>query len=179
MESGLSNYISNLDENGLEMNESLGKFIHETNISNLNLITAGTVPPNPAELLASTKFQKMIEELKKYYDIIIFDGAPIIPITDSLILARILESTILVALYNKTKKDDLIKVKNDIQAVGGKIIGTCINCVPINTSKRDSRYYYYYREVKKEKKPKFRMFFTKLINLVSLKIKNISKKLKN
>ena len=177
---GLSNYISNLDENGLEINYELNKFIHETSISNLNLITAGTVPPNPAELLASGKFSDLIEELKKYYDIIIFDGAPIIPITDSLILARMLESTILVALYNKTKKEDLLKVKNDIEAVGGKIIGTCINCVPVSSSKKNSRYYYYKEdsEVNKKKKVKIRDIFLKFYSLIVLKIKKFINKIK-
>ena len=177
---GLSNYISNLDENGLEINYELNKFIYETSISNLNLITAGTVPPNPAELLASGKFSDLIEELKKYYDIIIFDGAPIIPITDSLILARMLESTILVALYNKTKKEDLLKVKNDIEAVGGKIIGTCINCVPVSSSKKNSRYYYYKEdsEVNKKKKVKIRDIFLKFYSLIVLKIKKFINKIK-
>ena len=175
---GLSNYISNLDENGLEINFELSKFIYETSIPNLNLITAGTVPPNPAELLASNKFSNLIEELKKYYDIIIFDGAPIIPITDSLILARMLESTILVALYNKTKKEDLLKVKNDVQAVGGKIIGTCINCVPISPSKKNSRYYYYKEDSSEKKDVQFRNIFSKLYSLVNLKLKKFISNIK-
>lgn len=171
---GLSNYISNLDENGVELNEDLGKFIKETEVPNLSVITSGTVPPNPSELLSSPKLEKMIEELKKCYDIIIFDGAPIIPITDSLILARLLGSTIVVTLYNKTKKDDLKKVKNGIEAVGGKILGTCINCVPINVSKRNSKYYYYNSEKSKKNKIKIiKNFFQKTINKINMNLKKV------
>ena len=177
---GLSNYISNLDENGIELNEDLGKFINETDIPNLSVITSGTIPPNPSELLASPKLEVMIEELKKYYDIIIFDGAPIVPITDSLILARLLGSTIIVTLYNKTKKDDLKKVKNGIEAVGGKILGTCINCVPINSSKRNSKYYYYNNEKNKTNKvKKIKNFFQIIINKINMNLKKIKIFFKN
>ena len=170
---GLSNYISNLDENGVELNEDLGKFIKETEVPNLNVITSGTVPPNPSELLSSPKLEKMIEELKKCYDIIIFDGAPIVPITDSLILARMLGSTIIVTLYNKTKKDDLKKVKNGIESVGGKILGTCINCVPIKSSKRNSKYYYYNEEKKTSKIDSIKNFFQKVVNKININLKKV------
>lgn len=177
---GLSNYISNLDENGIELNEDLGKFINETDIPNLSVITSGTIPPNPSELLSSPKLEVMIEELKKYYDIIIFDGAPIVPITDSLILARLLGSTIIVTLYNKTKKDDLKKVKNGIEAVGGKILGTCINCVPINSSKRNSKYYYYNSEKSKTNKFKIiKNFFQRTINKINMNLKKVKMFFKN
>ena len=174
---GLSNYISGLDRNGMEISEDIGRYIKETEITNLNLITAGSVPPNPSELLSSPKLQELIENLKSFYDIIIFDGAPIIPITDSLILARNLESTIIVTLYNKTKKDDLLKVKNDIEAVGGKIIGTCINCMPVNSSKKESKYYYY-REEKSRRKISLKARIYKLLNKIAWKAKCIKSKLK-
>lgn len=170
---GLSNYISNLDENGVELNEDLGKFIKETEVPNLSVITSGTVPPNPSELLSSPKLEKMIEELKKCYDIIIFDGAPIVPITDSLILARMLGSTIIVTLYNKTKKDDLKKVKNGIESVGGKILGTCINCVPIKSSKQNSKYYYYNEEKKTSKIDSIKNFFQKVVNKININFKKV------
>lgn len=176
---GLSNYISNLDENGVELNEDLGKFIKETEIPNLSVITSGTVPPNPSELLSSSKLEKMIEELKKCYDIIIFDGAPIVPITDSLILARMLGSTIIVTLYNKTKKDDLKKVKNGIESVGGKILGTCINCVPIKSSKRNSKYYYYNENKKTSKIDSIKNFFQKVVNKININLKKIRIFVKN
>lgn len=170
---GLSNYISNLDENGVELKEDLGKFIRETEVTNLSVITSGTVPPNPSELLSSPKLEKMIEELKKCYDIIIFDGAPIVPITDSLILARMLGSTIIVTLYNKTKKDDLKKVKNGIESVGGKILGTCINCVPIKSSKQNSKYYYYNEEKKTSKIDSIKNFFQKVVNKININFKKV------
>lgn len=141
---GLSNYISNIDSNGMEINWNLGEYIKRTDIKNLNIITAGSVPPNPAELLASARLNELIESLKNYYDIIIFDGAPILPITDSLILGRVLEKVMLVAENNKTKKDNLVKAKSNIEDVGGKVIGIALNKVAVSNGKYGDEYYYYY-----------------------------------
>ena len=140
---GLSNYISNIDNNGMELNWPLEKYIKKTSINNLKLITAGNIPPNPAELLESERVVELIGELKKSYDIIIFDGAPLLPITDSLLLARLLGKTMLVAVHNKTKKDNLLKAKSNIENVGGKVIGVCLNKVSEGASEYSDNYYYY------------------------------------
>ena len=90
---GLSNFLSNLDPNGVEINELVNKFINETAIKNLNLITSGTVPPNSNELLTSTKLVDMIKDLSVFYDVVIIDGTPILTTKDSLILTRVVSST--------------------------------------------------------------------------------------
>ena len=126
---GLSNFLSNLDTNGVEINELVNKFINETAIKNLNLITSGTVPPNSNELLTSTKLVDMIKDLSVFYDVIIIDGTPILTTTDSLILTRVVSSTVIVANYKNTKTEDLIRAKKDVQNVGGRIIGVVLNNV--------------------------------------------------
>ena len=126
---GLSNFLSNLDTNGVEINELVNKFINETAIKNLNLITSGTVPPNSNELLTSTKLVDMIKDLSVFYDVIIIDGTPILTTTDSLILTRVVSSTLIVANYKNTKTDELIRAKKDVQNVGGRIIGVVLNNV--------------------------------------------------
>lgn len=141
-ELGLSNYLSNLDRNGMEINERINKYINETEVKNLNVITSGNVPPNPSELLTSSRLPELVKELGVFYDLVIFDGAPILPIADSLILARMANSTVLVTLFNKTKKDELMKAKKDIQNIGGRIIGTVLNKVPMNDYEYTNRYYY-------------------------------------
>lgn len=140
-ELGLSNYLSNIDRNGMEINERVNRYINETEIKNLNVITSGNVPPNPSELLTLDKFPELIKELGVFYDLIIFDGAPVLPTTDSLVLARIASSTVLVSLYNKTKKDELLKAKKDIQNVDGRIVGTVLNRVPSADYEFNSKVY--------------------------------------
>lgn len=128
---GLSNYLSGIDENGAEINERINKFIKDTTIKNLNIITSGTVPPNSSELLAMPKFEEMLKDLSVFYNVIILDGSPVLNATDALILARLATSTVIVSNYRKTKKDDLWHTKRDIQNVGGRIIGIIINKVKI------------------------------------------------
>lgn len=125
---GFSNLLSGLDNDGLEMDISVNKFINDTSIKNISLITSGIVPPNPAELLSSKKFPEIIEELSKIYDIILIDGTSILLSEDSLILSRRVGTTIIVS-DNNTKKEELIQTKKDIQNVGGRIIGVICNKV--------------------------------------------------
>lgn len=134
---GVSNYLSNLDSNGTEINELINKYINETAIKNLNLITSGTKPPNSSELLALPRMAEMIKDLSIFYDVVIIDGTSALTTVDSLILTRIANSTVIVTDYKKTKKDELWRTKKDIQNVGGKISGVIINKIKENTQGKE------------------------------------------
>lgn len=139
---GLSNYLSGIDEAGATNKEGIIHYVKPTPVDNLFLITCGNVPPNPSELLTSEKTLAMIDKLKDIFDIVILDGTPGLIVTDALILSRIVDSTIIVTSHKSTKKDNLAKVKKDIENVGGKIAGVVINKVPVNVAKYESSYYY-------------------------------------
>lgn len=134
---GLSNFLSNLDETGIELNERINSFIKETNIKNLNVITSGTIPPNSSELLSSEKFSQMLKDLSVFYDVVILDGTVILNKIDSLILSRYATSSLIVSIPGKTRKDDLWKTKRDIQNVGGRIVGIVLNKVKIKEEKEE------------------------------------------
>ena len=104
-------------------------------------MSAGDIPPNPSELVISEKMQELIQKLKDEFDIIIFDGTPSILVTDAIILSRIVDTTIIVATHKETKMENLKKVKNDIENVGGKVAGVILNKVPISTKKYEESYY--------------------------------------
>lgn len=139
---GLSNFLSGIDENGRETALGIEHYIKETDIENLYVIPAGNVPPNPSELLVSDKMQELITSLKALCDLIIFDGTPSLLVTDSVILSRLVDSTIIVTSYKETKMDNLQKIKKDIENVGGKVSGVIINRVPISQKKYENTYYY-------------------------------------
>ncbi|MGN1310312.1 MAG: CpsD/CapB family tyrosine-protein kinase [Clostridia bacterium] len=139
---GLSNYLSGIDEMGRNENLDVLKYVKATEIQNLYLIPAGNVPPNPSELLASEITINMIEKLKEVFDFIIFDGTPSLLVTDALIISRLVDSTVIVTEHNSTKKDNLEKVKKDIENVGGQIVGIILNKIPVNAKKYMSTYYY-------------------------------------
>ena len=118
------------------------KYVHKTKIKNLKVITCGTYPPNPSELLASQKNKRLISSLARHYDIIIFDGAPINGLADSVILSSFMDETLVVVKDSNTAKNDLIATKNALEKVGAKIAGTVFNMV----NRKSSKYYYYYGE---------------------------------
>lgn len=138
---GLSNYLSAVHINGKEK-VILNRYIQKTGISNLDVMVAGSVPPNPSELLNSTHMFDLLEDIKKLYDIVIIDGTPCQLVTDSLLLARIVDSTIVVATHKSTKKKDLKRVITGINNIGGKIFGVVLNKVPVPAKKYEQSYYY-------------------------------------
>lgn len=139
---GLSNFLSGIDEKGTNENVDIVKYIKQTEVDNLFLITTGNMPPNPAELLETENVIKMLNRLKEIFDVIILDGTPSLLVTDAIILSRIVDTTLLVASYKSTKKDDIIKVKRLIENVGGKISGVILNKMPVKAKEYNSSYYY-------------------------------------
>ena len=139
---GLSNYLSGVDWDEGEASSNLADYIQKTDIENLFVISAGNVPPNPSELLISDQMTELMEKLKEMFDIIIFDGTPSQLVTDSLILTRIVDSTVIVTASKETKKEDLKRVVKNIKNVGGKIAGIVLNKVPVDAKKYEQSYYY-------------------------------------
>lgn len=133
---GVSNYLSGIDDDGVEINKDIDEYLNQTQIKNLTVISIGTVPPNPKELLAGGNLEKMLDELSKKFDIIILDGEETLQKSESLIVANKAGSTILVADNKNTKYEDLVKAKSNIQNVGGRVIGVVINKVDLKNIKK-------------------------------------------
>lgn len=141
---GLSNYLSQaeISDDG-SSSENVRAYVQETEVQNLYVLSAGNVPPNPSELLVSAQMISLLEQLKNMFDIIIIDGTPCELVTDSVILSRIVDATIIVTAHKKTKKDALERVLKNIQNVGGTIAGVVLNRMPIKSKKYGDTYYYY------------------------------------
>ncbi|MBO5478812.1 MAG: CpsD/CapB family tyrosine-protein kinase [Clostridia bacterium] len=137
---GLSNYLSGVSE--VEDKEDLFSYFKKTNVEGLYVMPAGDVPPNPSELLVCDKMQELVEKLKNTFDMVIFDGTPVLLVTDSVILSRQLDSSLIVTSYKSTKMGDVEKIKKMIENVGGKIAGVVINKIPVAAKKYESTYYY-------------------------------------
>ncbi len=143
---GISNYLSGIINENKEKNEDeindIENYIQETQIKNLYVIPSGDVPPNPSELLLSHKMKEVIKKLKEQCDVIIIDGTQCDLIADSLVLARLADTTIITTAYKQTKKENLRKVIEKIINVGGKNIGFVLNKVHISEKKYEESYYY-------------------------------------
>ncbi len=146
---GLSDYLSREGTGG---DDNILNYIQATEIDNLYVMAAGTVPPNPSELLVSTEMMDLLTKLKTLCDIVIIDGTPSELVTDSVILSRLVDSTIIVTAHKVTKKEALKRVIKNIQNVNGKIAGIIVNKVPVSAKKFGERYYYYGEEKNQNKK---------------------------
>ena len=140
---GISTFLSGVvDQDFVGQKENIENYIQETDVDNLYLIPAGSVPPNPSELIVSNKMKNIIERLKEHFDIVIFDAPPSLIVADALILARLVDFNILVCAQNTTRMEDLNKSKMAIENVGGKVAGVVLNKVQVTTKRYENSYYY-------------------------------------
>ena len=108
---------------------------------NLGLITSGSLPPNPAEVIGSNAFEKFIKIMSETYDYIILDTPPLIPVTDGQILSAKADGTILVARSRKTKAKTLKQGYEKLKEVNSNVIGTVLND---SDYIKNHKYNYYY-----------------------------------
>jgi len=103
----------------------------------LHVLTSGTIPPNPSELLQSMAMEEMLAKLRTRYDVILIDAPPLLPVTDAALLAAQADGALLVVRYGKTTKDQLTLAVERLNSVDAKLLGTVINMTP----NRDSSEY--------------------------------------
>ena len=130
---GLSNLLT-------EDLKNFSKYIYPTKLKNLNVITCGTYPPSPSELLASKKNRSLVKLLCNYFDVVIFDGAPIEGLADSVIMSSFIDETLIVVKNGATRTVDLLAAKDALSKVGAKTVGVVFNMV--NRSSHGNSYYY-------------------------------------
>ena len=123
-------------------------YIKKTHINNLYLMTRGTIPPNPSELLNSKKNKLLIEKLKNKFHYIIFDGVPCNGLPDSIIMATLVDKVLIVSRDGSTPKSVLETTKKSLEKVNADIAGVILNDI----NKKGylySKYYSYYEEKEK------------------------------
>lgn len=135
---GYSNLMLNYKDN-----IDFSKYIFPTHDKNIDLLPTGPTPPNPVELLGSEKNKQLLEKLKKKYDLIIMDCAPIIGLSDSLILATLSDINLLTVSAKKTRMENLERVKKLFDQSGIKIDGVIFNKAQVSGN---GYYSYYYND---------------------------------
>ncbi|GFN32774.1 CpsD/CapB family tyrosine-protein kinase [Paenibacillus xylaniclasticus] len=126
----------------LTRQNQLQEVIQETDVPNLYIITAGPIPPNPAEMLSSKRMTELLDLLRTQFDVILIDTPPLLAVTDAQLVASKSDGVILVMEYGSVKKEAAIKAKANLDTVNAKILGVVMNNV--KRRKGDSTYYYYY-----------------------------------
>lgn len=108
----------------------------------VTVITAGTPPPNPAELLGSKRMTEILEYLKSQADLVILDGPPFI-VADAPVLASRVDGVLLVVRPEFTQQPALENMVEQIERAGARIVGVALNRVPLKSAMRytGNRYY--------------------------------------
>jgi tyrosine-protein kinase Etk/Wzc len=145
---GLTNYL--MDAISYE------QMIKPSILDNLYVITSGILPPNPSELLASDKMQRLIEKLCEEFDIVLFDSPPVIAVTDAAILSTKLDGTILVISSGQTSHEALNRANTLLANVNSRMLGVLLNGVDVQGMYGSYYYYYYHHYYSKPGKSKKR-----------------------
>jgi polysaccharide biosynthesis transport protein len=120
--------------------------IQETDFPSLHFMPAGPMPPNPAELLASTQMKNLLIELDQMYDRIIIDSPPASGFADVLVLGNVVDGVVLVSNLGQTHREALRIFRRSLFNVGGHLLGAIINKLDLGAHYGGYyyRYYHYY-----------------------------------
>jgi capsular exopolysaccharide synthesis family protein len=133
VKNGLSEILA-----GLTDNISVSK----TGIENLSVLTAGKIPPNPAELLSSSRMDKLLDFVREHYDYVFIDTPPINIVTDSTLFAQKITGYILIVKSDTTNITDVKATVSGLEQIEANILGFILN--DVNSDRK--KYYSYYRK---------------------------------
>lgn len=103
-------------------------------VPGLDVITSGSIPPNPSELLQTKAMKAVLATARERYDIVIVDAAPLLPVTDAALLAAETDGAILVVRFGKTTKDQAAQARARLDSVDAQLLGSVFNFVPTRGS---------------------------------------------
>lgn len=130
---------------------SLDDAIKTTEIPNLFVLPCGPLPPNPAELLMSHRFEAVLAEAAKRFDRVILDSPPLQVVTDAVVLSKRTDGAILIVKAGSTLREEAKRSARQIRSVDGTIFGVIVNA--IEPDHRTGYYYSYYGYSEKSPEP--------------------------
>ena len=120
----------------------LGDVLQQFANSSVYVVGAGSVPPNPSELLGSAAMIETLRELESRFDVVIIDTPPLLPVTDAAVLSTIAGGTVVVVGAGRVDRDHLAKSLQSLDAVKSRVLGLVLNLIPT----KGSDAYYNYRD---------------------------------
>lgn len=142
--------LTNCFADGLELTDVIQHGVYP----GLDVVTAGPIPPNPAELLGSPKMQELLKSVEDDYDYILLDLPPILVVTDAAVIGSKADGVILVVGSGDISPDEAKQAKSLLEKGHTNILGVVLNKVP--QRHQGSYYYYYYYDENHEKHKKQR-----------------------
>ncbi len=132
---GVTSYLSG-------MNDDIDKIINKTDIDNLSILTSGVSPPNPSELLESSKMKEFLEIVRKKYDVILIDTPPLIAVADAYIIMKYVDEFVLIIRAGVTEKGAFERVYGTLSNSGFDITGVVMNAMTEEHHSYGAGYYY-------------------------------------
>ena len=136
-EPGVTNFITN-------QTDDYKSLIKKTEIENLSIITSGLIPPNPSEMLGSSRMVHFIKQLEGEFEMILFDSPPLIAVTDANMISREIDQIVLVVKVGQTDKKAFHHTITNLENINAPLGGIIMNAVTNKTSY--GSYYYYYQQ---------------------------------
>lgn len=119
--------------------------IQKTIDDNLDLLSCGVVPPNPAEILGSQMMRGLVEQAKQTYDVILFDSSPVLNVTDPSNISTFVDGVIIVVSAGETRGDALVTTMEILDGVSAKVLGIVLNNFDLRKAYGGYYGYYHYR----------------------------------
>jgi succinoglycan biosynthesis transport protein ExoP len=138
-------------ENGIGLAEVLAgqvpvaEALKPTRLDNLSVITSGAIPPNPAELLGSQEMTKVLKGLQEQFDYVFIDSSPVLPVSDAVLLATMVDGVLLVVDGQKTPRQAVKNARARLTSAKIKILGVLLNRVDVLEGSYAGYYGHYYQ----------------------------------
>lgn len=133
---GLTNYLTT--------QVRLEEVVVQTQVENLFFLPSGILPADSAGVLNSQRMSELIEDVKSRFDLVLIDSPPILGVSDASVLANEADMTIIVVQHRKLPRHMLLRVKQAVENVGGKVLGVVLNNVDVRSDNQYSYYTSYY-----------------------------------
>lgn len=133
VKNGLSEILAGLTDNIT---------VSKTDIDNLSVLTGGKIPPNPAELISSSRMDKLLEFVKEHYDCVFIDTPPVNLVTDATVFAQKTTGYIMIVKSETTDISEVRTAVSNLESIDGNILGFILN----DASTKRHGYYSYYKK---------------------------------
>lgn len=132
--------------NVLKGQVDINSVLHKVSGTKMSILLAGSIPPNPSELLASPNMKSLVAELEEKFDYVIYDTPPVYLVTDAAALGKYMDGVIFVIKHNSTDKNIVVQAKKNLESAGVNILGAIYSTYSSKSTgsySKYSRYNYY------------------------------------
>lgn len=132
--------------NVLKGQVDINSVLHKVSGTKMSILLAGSIPPNPSELLSSPSMKNLVADLEEKFDYVIYDTPPVFLVTDAAALGKYMDGAIFVIKHDSTDRNAVVQAKKNLESAGINILGAIYSAYSSKSSSSYSKYsrYNYY-----------------------------------